>query len=122
MRLAVVGSREFPLWARYLVERAIAKIARKAPDTVIISGGAQGVDTWAADAGRAHGLEVIEEVVTDEEWDLHPKQAGLMRNTRVVAMSDAVLAFHDGVSRGTMDTVRKAREAGLKVQVIEVRR
>ena len=73
------------------------------------------MDSWAAEAAREAGLEVE---VYLPDWDKHGKAAGFLRNTDIVAASDAILAFHDGVSRGTMDTVKKAKAAGKRASVI----
>lgn len=110
MKLAVVGSRGYPLPG--LVRHFIQEIAHRSPDTVIISGGARGVDTWAADAARLCGLTVV---VFPADWDQHGKAAGFVRNTQEC---DVLLAFWDSTSRGTLDPVRKARKAGKKVRVL----
>jgi hypothetical protein len=46
------------------------------------------------------------------DWFAHGRVAGLMRNSQIVDYAEEVFAFHDGTSRGTLDTIRKAREAG----------
>jgi hypothetical protein len=35
-----------------------------------------------------------------------------MRNSQIVDYAEEVFAFHDGTSRGTLDTIRKAKKAG----------
>ena len=120
LRVAIVGSRDF--LDRSLVEQFVIRLAARAPDTVIISGAARGVDTWAAQTAKNLGLEVIEFPVTSEDWERYGNGAGRRRNTFIVEACDVVVAFWNGVSGGTMDTVRKARAAGKKVKVIEVRR
>ena len=113
MRVAIVGSRDYPDMNR--VWQFVTQLAARRPDTIIVSGGARGVDTVAAAAGRLAGL-TVEELLPD--WNTYGIQAGFERNSEVVASVDAVVAFWDGVSRGTQDTIGKARAAGKKVQVI----
>ncbi|MEB3829269.1 SLOG family protein [Phormidium sp. CCY1219] len=56
--VAVIGSREFrrASWAK----QAIAQFINALPnDCIVVSGGAKGADTYAADEARARGLQVI---------------------------------------------------------------
>lgn len=52
------------------------------------------------------------------DWDKHGKAAGPIRNSLIVADCDEVIAFWDGVSRGTLDTIRKATKAGKPVRIV----
>lgn len=111
--MAIVGSREFP--QMHLVWEFVQNLACRRPNVIVVSGGARGVDTVAAAAARMAGLRV-EELIP--EWDRHGSLAGLARNSQIVERVDAVVAFWDGVSRGTKDTIDKAHAAGKKVLVI----
>jgi len=99
-----------------LIDQVIQALALKAPDTVVVSGGAKGVDTWAVESAQKYGLKVE---VYPADWEKHGKGAGFIRNTQIVEGSDSVLAFWDLISRGTMDTVRKAQTQGKKVRVLD---
>jgi hypothetical protein len=81
----------------------------------IVSGGAPGPDSFAVTAANALGLDVR---VFRAQWDKHGKGAGMLRNTSIVAHVDRVVAFWDGKSKGTLDTMRKAKAAGLPVLVV----
>lgn len=118
MRVGIVGSRGFP--DRQLVERFVALLAKRAPDTIVVSGGARGVDTWAAEEARRQGLTVLEFLPDYDRYGRY--EAPKERNTIIVDNSDKILAFWDGVSGGTMDTVRKAQGRGMKVSLIVVQR
>jgi hypothetical protein len=72
--------------------------------TVIVSGGARGVDQIAAEHARSRGMEVIE---IPADWKKHGRGAGFKRNGDIVKRSDSVAAFWNGESRGTLDTVKK---------------
>ena len=101
MKIAIVGSRsltQIPL-ADYIPPQC----------TEIVSGGAVGVDTCAREYALTHGLKLTEFY---PEYDKYGKRAPLKRNDEIVAHADMVWAFWDGQSRGTLYTVRKAREAG----------
>jgi hypothetical protein len=72
------------------------------------------VDTWAAEAARARGLEIL---VFRADWKSHGKAAGVLRNTTIVEAADQIVAFWDGRSRGTKDTIAKAGVASKPVIV-----
>lgn len=107
MRVAVIGSRtvgsiDFDL------------IGAKRGD-IIISGGAKGVDTLAADEARRRGLEVVE---FRPDYAKFGRAAPHVRNSAIVANCDRLVAFWDGKSRGTAGTIDKARRNGREIQII----
>lgn len=110
MRIAIVGSRTFkdPERAKNTLYLAIERIAAKHPEAVIISGGAKGADLWAKEAATKFGLEYKE---FPADWDKHGRVAGFLRNSQIVEDCTHVLAFWNGTSNGTMDTVTKAKAA-----------
>lgn len=111
IRVAIVGSRDFRS------ERLVRSVVRDlAPDAVVITGGARGVDSWAEDEARKRGLLVV---VHRADWRGAGRGAGMLRNTKIVIDCDSVIAFWDGKSRGTADTIAKARKAGKAVEVIQ---
>lgn len=85
---------------------------------VIVSGGAAGVDAEAVYIGARHGCPAIEH---RPDYATHGKRAPLERNTLIVADADEVHAWPAPWSRGTWDTIRKARAAGKPCVVHEVK-
>lgn len=109
-RVAIVGSRDYP----YL--GLVREFVNSLPLHVeVVSGGARGVDRTAEFAARARGLSVRS---IPADWNTHGRAAGFLRNTEIVAAADEVVAFWDGRSRGTFDTINKARAAGKPVRII----
>lgn len=100
IRLAIVGSRNFPH-----LDAVRAVIASLKPVFIIISGGAKGVDSVAIDEARKCGFKTE---VYPADWNKHGKAAGPIRNSLLIDKCDGVLAFWDGESRGTKDTIDKA--------------
>lgn len=82
---------------------------------VIVTGGARGVDSLAAAYARANGLKTI---IHLPDYKRHGRGAPLRRNDLIVRDSDILLAFWDGKSRGTKNTIDKAKKAGIPVFVI----
>lgn len=109
MKIAIVGSRDFDR-----LNLVVDYVKSLPKDTVIVSGGARGVDRIAAVAGLNAGLVVIE---YRPDWEHGGMGAGFARNTLIVEQCDRVVAFWDGKSTGTLDTINKARKAGKPVQV-----
>ena len=109
MRLAIVGGRDFTnfsllesiLWDLLHIRRGTI------PKDTIISGGARGADSLAKKYVKEEELEYVEYL---PEWDKYGKSAGFIRNQLIVDNCDMVLAFWDGQSRGTADTIEKAKK------------
>lgn len=110
-RVAIVGSRAFP--NRDLVTRFVRALP---PGTIVVSGGARGVDQWAEDTAVECGLETR---IFHADWTSLGRRAGPIRNAKIVAESDILIAFWDGRSRGTLNTILTAREAGLPTKIFD---
>lgn len=108
-KIAIVGSRDFH--PCYLVHDFVDTLPA---GTIVISGGAPGVDREAETRAAWRGLEVRSYKAL---WWMHGKAAGPLRNTEIVNEADELVAFWDGVSRGTLDSIRKARIRGIPVRV-----
>lgn len=81
----------------------------------IVSGGANGVDTNAEKFAKEHGFGV--EVIEPDYDDWSNGHPALVRNTKIVEASDAIIAVWDGRSRGTRDTIDKALERNVPLYV-----
>lgn len=103
MRIAVVGSRkyEFP-------ELVTSFVSLFRSEDILVSGGAWGVDSIAQKKAREMGLECR---IFYPDWDREGKSAGFKRNKFIVDDSDYVVAFWDGVSRGTLSSMKMAMES-----------
>lgn len=104
MRVAIVGSRE------YSDINAIVEYINSLPeDTIVVTGGARGVDQIAEAAARKRGLKVAIHLA---DWDTFGKAAGQIRNQKVVDDCDKLVAFWDGTSPGTKGAISLASKAG----------
>lgn len=112
MRVGIVGSRGYTNLAR--VREYVAGLPA---DAVVNSGGARGVDAWAVKHARSYGLEVKEFL---PDTTKHPvfALAAKARNKEIVEASDQIVAFWDGDSPGTANTVTWAVALGKRVTVI----
>mgnify|MGYP001180841777 CR=1 FL=1 len=110
MKLAVIGSRKFPD-----PDRVRALVRGVEAGTVIVSGGAEGPDSWAVEAAKERGLAYQ---VFPARWGELGRAAGLIRNQDIVDQADRLVAFWDLKSRGTKDTINKALAAGKVVTIV----
>lgn len=110
MNLAVIGSRS---WSDKEVLEA--ELDRLEGVALLVSGGARGADTMAADWARRRGVPVQEFL---PDYRAHGRGAPLRRNQLIVDACDVLLAFWDGKSRGTAWTIARAREKGVAVRVV----
>lgn len=86
------------------------------PDTtLIISGGAQGVDTLAEQYADEHR---ISKLIIRPQYERFGRAAPIKRNEQMVDMCDHVLIIWDGVSCGTKHTVDYAKKQGKPVTLL----
>lgn len=122
MIVIIAGSRDIcGLASLRYVEKAMSRI--RANPTEIVSGGASGIDFLGEVWAKNHAVPVRR---FPADWLKHGRRAGFIRNSAMVQYAKkhkgALVAVWDGVSNGTRDTISKAREAGLKVFVLIVRK
>lgn len=110
-RVAIVGSRDFPN-----ADAVSAFIQSLPAGTVVVSGGARGVDQWAEDAANALGLRTK---IIHADWKNLGRRAGPIRNAEIVASADRLVAFWNGRSRGTLNAILAARSAGLPILILD---
>ena len=117
MRVAIVGSRSFGDYVFF--ERKIKEWeAVHGVITTVVSGGASGVD-WMAEQYAVKNNR--QKVIHKPDWDRHGKAAGPIRNSVIVGDGlDYLIAFPGPDSIGTHDTIRKAKEKGIVVFVVDV--
>ena len=83
-------------------------------DIVIVSGTARGADRlgerYAYD--RGYGIKRF-----PADWRNNGKAAGIIRNTDMANYADALIAFWDGQSKGTLNMIETAKRKGLSVRI-----
>ena len=100
MKLAIIGSRGI------LVEN----IEKYLPNDVdeIVSGGAKGVDLCAKEYAKKNDLKYTEFL---PDYNRYGRAAPIKRNDEIINYSDEIVAFWDGVSKGTQYTVKKRKSS-----------
>ena len=90
-------------------------IGRCTSGVVIVSGGASGADRLAKLYATEGNIPYQE---YPANWAKYGRRAGPIRNTLIADNVDVLFAFPSDDSRGTWDTVLKAKERGVEVHVI----
>ncbi len=106
MKIAVIGSRS-------ITDAEISKYIP--PDaSLIISGGALGIDTLAEKYADEMG---IKKLILYPDYNLYGKSAPLIRDKLIVDHADMVVAVWDGVSSGTEFTINYAKRRGVPCEI-----
>jgi hypothetical protein len=110
MKVAIVGSRHYPDLPR------VADYVGSLPSTwSLVTGSAAGVDATAARAARERGLPV--RVLGASFEEARDAEAAAERNQRLIDACDVLVAFWDGSSNGTRQTIDRALASAREVHV-----
>ena len=110
VKVGIVGSRGFSD-----LERVKDYVKSLDKDTIIVSGGAKGVDETAEIMGEELGMKVVS---FKPDWKKYGRGAGIVRNKEICKYSDMICAFWDGKSKGTKNTIETSKKMNMIVQVI----
>lgn len=109
MKTAVVGSRDFVNYDIVFHE------LEKHDITEIISGGARGADSLAQ---RYANERLIPMTVFLPDWDKYGKAAGMIRNKDIIKDAEHVIAFWNGFSKGTANSIQLAKKLNKRLTII----
>jgi hypothetical protein len=115
MNIAIVGGRDFndfDLMKKVLVD---FMDGNQTILNAVVSGGAKGVDTLAENFADEIG---VEKIIFKPNFEKFGRFAALMRNTEIIENSDVVFAFWDGKSKGTLDSISKAKKMNKTLHII----
>jgi len=110
MKLAVVGSRTFNNYK--LVSETLSGLTV----SEIVSGGAKGADRVAERYALDHNIPTK---IYLPDWKGLGKAAGFIRNKLIIDHADKVVAFWDGVSKGTKHSIDLAVKQNKLLTIIK---
>lgn len=113
MKLAIVGCRHYNDYHRFCSELA----AYDMKNVEIVSGGCTGVDKLAEKYAHEKRIPVT---IFHANWNKFGRRAGPIRNKKLVEYSDAVIAFWDGKSTGTKNTINIAKKEGKPIVIVSI--
>lgn len=116
LKIGVIGSRKFA--DKELVQKVLDGIRASEGDFIVVSGGCEGVDTWAVEWAKQHGLPYVEKLP-----EKPGKDAYFARNKLIAEGSTRIVAFIPSrqMRSGAWNTVKWARLAGVPYTVLDER-
>lgn len=111
MRLLCCGSRS------WVDKEVVRDILIELKPALVIDGGARGADSIA------HAIAIEMGIPTKRylaDWHRNGRAAGPIRNQWMLdeGQPNLVVAFWDGVSRGTADMIQRAKRAKVSVRIV----
>ena len=109
MKLAIIGSRKLN----------VTNLDDYIPPCVteIVSGGAQGIDSLAAEYAKRNNIPLVE---FKPDYKQFHKGAPLKRNHLIAQYADEAIAFWDGTSKGTLYTINLFKQSNKKITIIKL--
>ncbi len=113
MKVAIIGSRKI---GNLTIDEVIKNVPINC--SLIISGGAVGVDTLAKQAAQILNIPIKEYL---PDYSLYANYAPIIRNRQIVNAADQVIAFWDYKSKGTRSTLLEClkEDKPFKIIIIE---
>ena len=107
-RVVIAGCRDYNDYdeAKQYIDFCLCNI-RKENNIVIVSGCASGADAIGERYARENGFKLEK---YPANWVKYGKSAGPKRNRQMAEVSDYVICFWDGESKGTKSMISYARE------------
>lgn len=118
MKVIIAGGRNFNDYERLKEYMDFVLMNVDKDKLEIISGGARGADSLGEFYAEERGY-LIKQFIPD--WEIG-RQAGYLRNWEMAKYADALVAFHDGVSKGTQHMINLAKKEGLLVKIVEYKK
>ena len=118
-RIIVCGGSKFDEYS--LLESSLNKIFKEySNDTIeIVSGHAKGADSLGERYANGHNLKCT---IFEANWKQYGRAAGPIRNSQMLEYAKQenpmVIAFWNGESHGTKDTINKAKKLNIRCEVI----
>lgn len=114
-RVVIAGCRDYNNYdeAKEYIDFCLSNI-RKKNDIVIVSGCASGADFIGERYAEENGFK-IEKYPAD--WKTYGRSAGPKRNRQMAEISDYVICFWNGKSRGTKSMIGYAKEYSKPIKI-----
>jgi len=111
MTYAIIGGRDFNDY------ELVNKIMSQYKDiTSIVSGGAKGADSLGAKYAFDNDIKLITHL---PDWDKYGRGAGFVRNKLIIDDADVVIAFWDGKSKGTKNSIDTTKKQNKQIEIVE---
>ena len=115
-KLAIVGTRK-PSLSYKEWEKILLQEVSPSDLSLIVSGGAAGIDTYAKIFAGRHHIPLMEFLPDYSKFGI---KAPLIRNTKIIKEASKVIAFPSEGSRGTFHAISEARRLKKTVVVKKI--
>jgi len=114
-RIVIAGCRDYKNYeeAKKYIDYCISKIKTKYT-LIFVSGGCRGADSLGERYALENGYKVERYLA---EWDKYGKSAGPKRNEKMAQMSDYIICFWDGGSKGTKSMIKFAKQFNKPIRI-----
>ena len=111
MKLAIIGSRDFNDLTKLNneLEPYLSRIE------MVVSGGAKGADKMGEEWAKRNNIKTL---IFLAEWNKFGKSAGFIRNEDIIKNCDEVIAFWDGMSKGTKHSISLAEKFNKPCKIV----
>lgn len=116
MNLIVAGGRDFNNYKLLKTKLDFLLSKQNKEEVTILCGMAKGADLLGKKYADENNIDVWE---YPANWEKHGKSAGYLRNSDMADAGTHLVAFWDGVSKGTKHMIDLATKKGLVVRVIK---
>ena len=114
-RVAVAGCRYYENYkeAKEYINFCISEI-RKKYTIIFVLGGCRGADALGKRYAAENGFETE---IYPADWEKYGRAAGPKRNKKIAEISDYIICFWDGKSKGTKSLLIFTEKAGKPVKI-----
>ncbi len=117
-RVIIAGCRDYNNYeeAKVYIDFCLSNI-RKENNIIIVSGGASGADALGERYAKENGLEIERHPA---DWRTYGKSAGPRRNKQMAEISDYVICFWNGKSKGTRSMIGYAKKYNKPIKIKKI--
>jgi len=99
-----------------MIQESISVKGEKILITTDGDGGAKGADTLASIYAKEHNIPII---VYKPNWKKYGRSAGIIRNKDIVNYCDKLVAFWDGKSKGTLNSINLSKKDDKLLEIVK---
>ena len=112
MKVIIAGGRNFNDYKKLC--QFCDKVLSNQTEIEIVSGTANGADKLGEKYANDKKYPIKQ---FPANWNKYGKSAGYKRNMQMAKYADALIAFWDGTSKGTMHMINLAKQFNLKIRI-----
>ena len=119
-RIVIAGSRNYYNYeeAKIFIDCCIKRIKEKY-DLIFLSGGCRGADALGERYAKENGYKIE---IHSANWQKYKNAAGPMRNMEMAKITDYVICFWDGESKGTRSMIKFAKQLNKPIKIKHIQK